>query len=164
VDSLVSAGYGHGVPMGGHVQPRPGATPGFFYWATRDPNGAGLERLQIIKLWADEAGSHERVVDVACGNGTPPRDGRCPSAASQPDQDCVPPPGAGELRGHWRDAEYDPEDPAAYYLRVIQVPTCRWSTYDAQELGIAIPDGLPRTLQERAVTSAIWFTDSAMTD
>ena len=153
--SIAERGFRQGVPMGA-VLHGTGAAPEFLAQALRDPNEAPLERLQMVKLWVQDGEVFESVTDIACNAGAP-INGRCPARAAQPDADCRAANGAAMLERHWRDEAYQPGLPAAYYLRVLQVPTCRWSTYDARTLGIELPEGLPRSLQERAVTSAIWI-------
>ncbi len=157
---LVTIGYARGVPMGGRLAACAEQPPNFAFWVIRDPNEAGLERVQIVKLWSDGARAFERIIDLACASGAPDAHGRCAIPVPEPDATCSIDANAGvsEFRGYWHDADYTPGTPTAYYLRALQVPTCRWSTYDAKRLGIDVPAHLPRTLQERAVTSAIWIS------
>jgi len=153
--NLASVGYERGVAMGQLLpaSKSPATAPSFLVAAVQDPNGAGLERLQIIKGWVVDGVAHERIIDVACADG----DAANSCVAAQPSDDCAAPPkGASQLQAHWQDPQFEPSQRAFYYARVLQVPTCRWSTYDAQTLGIPIPDHLPRTIQERAVSSPIW--------
>ena len=157
LDNMAQVGYQRGVSMGQQLQADAAATaaaPSFLLAAMQDPNGANLERLQIIKGWVDDGVAHEMLVDVACAQAN--ASGGC--AAISPTNDCtiLPDTGASALRAHWQDTHYDSSQPTFYYARVIEVPTCRWSTYDATELDIPLPDHLPRTLQERAVSSPIW--------
>ncbi len=160
----VQAAYANGVPMGGTLRVREGegeAAPGFLVWALKDPDGANLDRIQIVKAWVDETGaSAERVVDVAASDGRRPDPGTGRLAPVGTTVDLATASytngiGAAELSAFWRDPEFDPRQEAFYYARVIEIPTPRWSTYDAVALGIATPE--PATLQERAVTSAIWI-------
>ncbi|MFK7895914.1 MAG: DUF3604 domain-containing protein [Myxococcota bacterium] len=161
---LPRAGYARGVPMGSQLERTPReaqAEPTFLLSATRDPLEAKLERLQVIKGWFAEGRSHERIFDVACGDGAAPAPDthRCPHSATSPDLGtCTPTQAdsASTLVAAWRDPEPTPNASAFYYARVLQVPTCRWSTFDANRLGIAPPTGLPAAIQERAVSSPIW--------
>lgn len=153
--------YRRGVPMGGTL-PAPATTgaPRFVVWAVKDPEGANLDRLQIVKGWVDEAGrSHERIYEIAASDGrTPDGSGRITPLPSTLDvenasyDDSV---GAAELSAHWQDPDFDPAQRAFYYARVLEILTPRWSTYDARRLGIDAPD--PQGIQERAVGSSIWY-------
>ncbi len=149
-----------GVPMGGELAGRGDTAPRFAVWALRDPAGANLDRIQIIKGWVDADGqSHEKVFDVAySGTREPDAAGNIPpvgnsvDAASATYDNSI---GAVELSAVWTDPEFVPSQEAFYYARVIEIPTPRWTTYDAVRLGIAAPE--PTSLQERAVTSSIWY-------
>jgi hypothetical protein len=161
LDGLVPA---KGVAMGGELAARPGAgSPLLILAAQQDPLEAPLERLQIIKLAPRKGESTEQVFDVACAGGDEPDPSRrrCPRSTPAPDPaDCLVSSagGASELVASWRDPEYDEEEHALYYARVLQVPTCRWSRFDAMRLGRPDPVGVPTTIQERAVSSPIWIT------
>jgi hypothetical protein len=149
-----------GVPMGGELQRRGDSAPRFAVWALRDPQGANLDRIQIIKGWVDANGtSHERVFDVAhAGARTPDANGRVPAIRSTVDVAGASydnSSGAGELSAVWTDPAFDPAQEAFYYARVLEIPTPRWTTHDAARLGMPAPE--PTSLQERAVTSAIWY-------
>jgi hypothetical protein len=156
-------GYKKGVPMGGDLKPRTGAgAPTFMVYALRDPIGGNLDRIQIVKGWLDAAGStHEKVYDVAWSDGrTPGADGKLPPVGNTVDAaraSYTNTIGAPELGAVWRDPAFDPGQKAFYYARVIEIPTPRWSTYDAFRFGIAIPEGAPTSTQERAYTSPIWY-------
>ncbi len=158
--ALVSA---QGVAMGGELAARHGEGPPLLIVAAQqDPLEAPLERLQIIKLARRNGASTERVFDVACAgdDGPDPIRRRCPRSAPGADPaDCVVSTegGARELVGSWRDPEYAEGEHALYYARVLQVPTCRWSRFDALRLGRPDPVGVPVLIQERAVTSPIWL-------
>ena len=158
---LGEPGYARGVPMGADLATAPqGQSPTFLIEALKDPNEAALQRVQIIKGWVHKGEPQERVIDVACaGNATvDPTSQRCNlSPVDTRTAACEGSPGATTLRTHWRDPNFDAEQRAFYYVRVLQVPTCRWSTYDAEQLGIEIPAHLPRMLQERAITSPVWY-------
>ena len=165
---LLEQAYARGVPMGGALT-YPAVTkfagdlplaPTFVVWAAKDPEGANLDRLQIIKGWVDDQGrSHETLFDVALsdgrasdGHGDVPAVGSTVDTASASYTNDI---GAGQLSAFWQDPEFDPAQEAFYYARAIEIPTPRWSTYDAMRLGLPAPD--PATLQERAISSAIWY-------
>ena len=152
--------YANGVPMGGELAARDGASPTFILAASKDPLGANLDRLQVIKAWVDEAGlSHERVIDVAA-SGERMQRGRkgeiadVGSTVNVAEASYTNTIGSPELSAIWTDPEYEPTQQAFYYARAIEIPTPRYSTYDAKSLGVEAP--APQTLQERAVSSAIW--------
>ena len=151
--------YAQGVPMGGAIGP--GTTPPrFMVTALKDPDGANLDRIQIIKGWVDASGqSHEAIFDVAGS------DGRIPDPTThllEPVGNTVDIEqasysntiGAPTLESFWVDPDYDPAQEAFYYARVIEIPTPRWSTYDAVAWGTPAPE--PTSIQERAITSAVW--------
>ena len=121
-----------------------------------------MQRLQIIKGWIAEGEIREAVFDVACSDdgGVDPATHRCPDNGARVDvADCgvVAGTGASELKVRWRDPEFDAEQRAFYYARVLEDPICRWSTWDAIRAGVAPREGVPRTIQERAWSSAIWY-------
>jgi hypothetical protein len=159
-------GYAKGVPMGGTLAaPAAGATaPTFMVFALRDPIGANLDRIQIVKGWLAEDGTTgERVYDVAVSDGrTIGRDGRCKKAVGTTvdvqNANWTNTIGASELGTVWTDPDFDPKRPAFYYARVIEIPTPRWSTYDVFRLSVDLPAGAPTSTQERAYTSPIWYT------
>lgn len=158
----VQQAYRAGVPMGGKLKPTTGQRPSFVVWALKDPAGANLDRVQIIKLWSRNGQSHEKIFDVALSGGrkVDPRTGKAPAVGNTVDigkatyTNAI---GAVSLTASWTDPEFDPAAPAAYYVRVIEIPTPRWSTYDAMRLKRQIPRGLPPSIQERAFTSPIWY-------
>ena len=155
--------YAGGVPMGGELAAQPSNAPRFFVQAARDPREAWLQRAQVVKSWIDESGeTHERVFDVACSNGlTPdPRTHRCPDNGASVDlDDCSISLDKGdvELVTLWSDPTFDPTERALYYARVLQNPTCRWSTWDAIRAGVEPTSKVPATIQERAWSSPIWI-------
>ena len=155
--------YAGGVPMGGELAAQPGNAPRFFVQAARDPREAWLQRAQVVKSWIDESGeTHERVFDVACSNGlTPdPQTHRCPDNGARVDlDDCSISLDKGdvELATLWSDPTFDPTGRALYYARVLQNPTCRWSTWDAIRAGVEPTSKVPATIQERAWSSPIWI-------
>jgi hypothetical protein len=157
-------GYEKGVPMGGDLTPAPeGAAPTFMIYALRDPIGANLDRIQIVKGWLDEEGNtHERVYDVAVsGDRVIGADGRCTTPVGNTvDLEAatwVNTIGASELTAVWVDPEFDPELDAFYYGRVLEIPTPRWVVYDKVRLGAEIPEDAELIHQERAYTSPIWY-------
>jgi hypothetical protein len=158
------AGYDKGVPMGGTLPGRPKSAkaPTFMVLALRDPIGANLDRIQIIKGWLDESGeTREKVYDVAWSDDRKiGRNGKLPAVGNTVDvkhANWTNTIGASELGAVWTDPEFDPAQKAFYYARVIEIPTPRWSTYDAFRLGTDLPEGTPTTTQERAYTSPIWY-------
>jgi len=162
---FVAKGYRRGVPMGGTLIEAPaGAAPSFMIRALRDPDGANLDRVQIIKGWLDNTGeTHERIYDVAVSDGREiGGDGR----ARDPVGNTVDVPTAtysntiGDviLTAYWKDPDFDTEQHAFYYVRVLEIPTPRWTTYDAAFYGIDLPNTVPATIQDRAYTSPIWYT------
>lgn len=164
----VAHAYAAGVPMGGtlgHVGST-GAGPVFVAQAAKDAGSAWLDRLQVIKLWVDAKGSHERTYDVACADGgrPEPHTRRCPPSPATVDQDtCDYASGSGDVEFlvRWRDPDFNAGEHAAYYLRVLENPTCRWSTWDAIRNGWPLLDDVPPTIQERAWSSPIWYEPKA---
>lgn len=152
------------VPMGGVLAPPIGATPtapSLAIHAQKDPSEAPLERLQVVKGWLKDGVAHERVIDIACMDGArpDPKSHRCPNAAPKPNlKDCSLAAGVGaaDLRATWTDPDYDATQSAFYYARVIQVSTCRWSTFDALRTSQPLNSGVPPWIQERAIGSPIW--------
>jgi hypothetical protein len=159
--------------MGGELPSAPGGAgaPKLAVWALRDPGGSGapsapLQRIQIVKGWAEDGESRERVYDVT---GDPASGGDLDLAT------CTPAPGADQLCRVWTDPDFDAAAPAFYYARVVENPSCRWNTWacNAHHVDCASPDSVPRELakccdasvprsiQERAWTSPIWYTPPA---
>ncbi len=130
-------GYERGVPMGGQLPPREaGGVPTFMVAAMKDPMGYNLDRMQVIKGWLDASGeTHERVYDVALSDSA----------------------GAAELRTVWSDPEFDPKQLAFYYVRVIELPSPRWTAYDVRRFGTKMEERVPMSIRERAYTSPIWY-------
>ncbi len=154
--------YAKATTMGGDLLTEAERAPEFVAWALRDPAGAPLDRLQIIKGWVEDGASKEQVYDVACSGGgvVDSETHRCPDNGSQVDlSDCriSADAGAAELTANWRDPDFDADQRAFYYVRVLENPTCRWSTWDALRADVAPREDLPATLQERAWTSPIWI-------
>jgi hypothetical protein len=157
----VAAADAGGVPMGRELAARETGTPGFLAWATRDALSAPLQRLQIIKGWVENGETFEEVYDIACSDGLVPdaRTNRCPDNGARVDiETCAYTPnrGAGELSAFWQDPTFDPGQRAFYYVRVLENPTCRWSTWDALRAGTNPRPDWHKTLQERAWSSPIW--------
>lgn len=158
-------GYERGVPMGGDLRAAPegASAPTFMVYSLRDPIGANLDRIQIIKGWLDADGAtQEKVYDVAwSGNRVQNADGKVPPVGNTVDvanANWTNTIGASELGAVWTDPEFDPAQKAFYYARVIEIPTPRWTAYDAFRYGITMPPEVPMTTQERAYTSPIWYT------
>ncbi|MGB2819011.1 MAG: DUF3604 domain-containing protein [Burkholderiaceae bacterium] len=157
-------GYAKGVPMGGDLSAAPnGKAPTFLVAALKDPIGANLDRLQIIKGWVDKDGkTQERVYDVAwSGDRKPGRDGKLPAVGSTVDvanATWTNTIGAPELIAVWKDPQFDAKQRALYYVRVLEIPTPRWTAYDAKRFGIKPLPETRMTIQERAYTSPIWYT------
>jgi len=154
--------YAEAIPMGGDLLLDGARIPTFVFHALRDPIGAPLQRAQIIKGWVEDGETRERVFDVACSDGgiVDPVTYRCPDnggAVNLSDCSISAGVGASELRGAWQDPEFDAGGDAFYYARVLENPTCRWSTWDSLRADVKPREGLPATIQERAWTSPIWF-------
>ena len=159
-------GYEKGVPMGGDMlaAPEGAKAPTFMAIALRDPIGANLDRVQIVKGWLDTAGKlHERVYDVAVSDGRQiGSDGRCRTPVGNTVDvaaaNWMNTIGSSELVALWTDPDFDPAERAFYYMRVLEIPTPRWVLYDKVRLGAKIPEGTELSAQERAYTSPIWYT------
>ncbi len=156
--------YGHGVPMGGELPARGAAAPSFVIWATRDPDSANLDRVQVVKGWSRNGQSFEKIYDVAwSGDRTPEDNGKLAAIGSTVDlasgtySNTI---GSDDLRTVWTDPDFDPGAEAFYYLRVLEIPTPRWSTIQAAALGRLPPsgEGFSAIVQERAWSSPIWYT------
>jgi hypothetical protein len=165
VHDFAGLGYAGGVPMGGRLSDAPeGAAPTFIVRALRDPEWANLDRIQIIKGWIDADGTaRERIFDIAVSGGRViGADGR----AREPVGSTVDIPtatftntiGAPMLDAYWRDPDFDPAERAFYYVRVLEIPTPRWTTYDAVRFGVPLPEAVPPVVQDRAYTSAVWYS------
>ncbi len=158
-------GYAKGVPMGGELKDAPkGAAPTFLVAALKDPIGANLDRIQIIKGWLDDKNeTHEKVYDVAWGDADKRkvgRDGKLEPVGSTVDVENATwtnTIGDSELITVWKDPDFDPSQAAFYYVRVIEIPTPRWTAYDAKYYGVKMDDEVPMVTTERAYTSPIWY-------
>ena len=162
---LADLGYEKGVPMGGDLTAAPeGEAPSFLIRAVRDPIGANLDRVQVIKGWLDGDGeTHEQVYNVALSDGRQVNeDGSVDTVGSTVELETATYTnsiGASELAVVWTDPDFSPEESAFYYVRVLEIPTPRWSAYDAARYGLEeLPEGVPMTTQERAYSSPIWYT------
>ena len=156
-------GYARGVPMGGDLADAPnGAAPTFMVRALRDPDGANLDRIQIVKGWLDSNGeTQEKIWDVVCADREIV-DGACDgdvgNTVDVADASFTNSIGRAVLAAHWSDPEFDPAQRAFYYVRVLEIPTPRWTAYDAKFFGVEMPEGTAMQLQDRAYTSPIWYT------
>ena len=162
---FIAQGYRRGVPMGGELTTAPsGKAPRFMIRALRDPDGANLDRVQVIKGWRDGQGkTHERIYDVAVSDGRKiGSDGRCKtpvgSTVDVQNASYTNTIGDAVLAAYWEDPDFDAKQHAFYYVRVLEIPTPRWTTYDAAFYGVPLPDNVPPTTQDRAYTSAVWYT------
>ncbi len=158
----VTRAYTSGVSMGGDLLGQGDRAPQFLAWAVGDPLSAQLQRLQIVKGWAVGTETFEEVYDMACSQGAIPNKDthRCPDNGARVDlSDCSYTQGVGapELKALWSDPDFDPEQKAFYYVRVLENPTCRWSTWDALRAGVSPRANVLKTIQERAWSSPIWF-------
>ncbi len=160
--NAIEQAYAGGVPMGGELTAREGGKPTFFAWASRDTDSQPLQRLQIVKGWVEDGQSHERVYDVTCSDGgvVDAETRRCPDNGARVDlATCATTPdrGAAELAAVWVDPDFDPAQRAFYYVRVLENPSCRWSTWDAIRNGVKPRVDMHATIQERAWSSPIWY-------
>ena len=163
---LISKAYEEGVPMGQELGSAEGKSPSFLVWALRDNNAAPLQRVQIVKGWVENITGkpHEQVFDVACSDGLSvnPITNRCPDNGAKVDlSDCSisADRGASELKTVWTDPSFNENLKAFYYVRVLENPTCRWSSWDAVKAGTEIREDLKALIQERAWSSPIWYSN-----
>jgi len=156
-------GYEKGVPMGGELGKAAANAPSFMVAAAKDPYSGNLDRIQIVKGWMDEKGeTHEKVYDVVwAGNRKPGKDNKLPpvgntvNVAKATWANSI---GEPELIAVWQDPDFDKGESAFYYAKVIEIPTPRWTAYEAKRFGVRMDDEAPMTTQERAYTSPIWYT------
>jgi hypothetical protein len=159
-------GYTKGVPMGGDLRTAPaGKSPTFLVAALKDPYSGNLDRVQIVKGWLDKSGNtHEKVYDVVWSDADkrrPGADGKLPPVGNTVDvknatwSNTI---GDPELITVWTDPDFDPKQSAFYYVRVIEIPTPRWTAYDAKRYGVTMPPEVEMITTERAYTSPIWYT------
>lgn len=160
---FAKSGYERGVPMGGELQKAPrGKAPVLMIRSLRDPDGANLDRIQVVKGWRDMKGNtHEKVYDVACSDDRSIRKNSCSKAVGNTvnvkEANYSNSIGDPLLLAYWKDPDFDPSLHAFYYVRVLEIPTPRWTTYDAKFFGVDLPDDQPASIQERAYTSPIWY-------
>ena len=161
---FAAVGYRGGVPMGGDLNRAPkGKAPRLMVQALRDPDGANLDRVQIIKGWLDAKGeTHEKIYDIACSDGRSIEKRRCKKAVGNTvnlkNATYTNTIGDAFLSAHWEDPDFDSAQSAFYYVRVLEIPTPNWTTYDAVFYKMDLPEDVRPTQQERAYTSPIWYT------
>ncbi len=161
----VTLGYQKGVPMGGDLtRDAKAGAPTFLIAAAKDPLGANLDRIQVVKGWLVSDGTvEERVYDVAWSGSrkVSPDTGKLPAVGSTVDEKSASylnTIGATSLATYWQDPDFDASQRAFYYVRVLEIPKPRWTTLDAAYFGLTLPDEVPREIQDRAYTSPIWYT------
>ena len=164
-DMYAADGYAQGVPMGSDLVRGPeGTSPTFLVAARKDEQSGNLDRMQIIKGWiGDDGKAQERVYDVAVSDGrTIDADGRCRtpvgSTVNIHEATWTDTIGDAEQNAVWTDPDFDPDQRAFYYVRVIEIPTPRWTAYEALRYGLDLPPEVHMTTQERAYTAPIWYT------
>ena len=162
---FVEKAYRDGVPMGQDLPEKDGKAPTFAVWAMKDPESGNLDRLQIVKVWANPANGlpMEKIYDVAWSDNRKPdpKTGKLPPVGNTVDvkkATYTNDIGDTQLSAVWTDPDFDAANSAAYYVRVLEIPTPRWSTYDSVRTGLPVPDVVPMTIQERAWSSPIWYT------
>jgi len=161
-EDAVAQAYAGGVPMGADLVRDGDQTPAFYLWASKDPDTQNLQRLQIIKGWIEDGQAQEQVIDVACSDGlsVDPTTQRCPDNGARVDlADCstTPAKGDAQMSAVWSDPDFDASQRAFYYVRVLENPSCRWSTYDAIRAGVTPRPDMQALIQDRAWSSPIWF-------
>ena len=163
--AFVKKAYADGVPMGGDLKALPAGAkaPTFAVWALKDPDSGNLDRVQIIKGWYQNGYPQEKIYDVALSDGRKPdaKTGKIAPVGNTVDLKTATynnSIGDNELSTVWTDPDFDPALHAVYYVRVLEIPTPRWSTYDAVALGVPPPEGVASSIQERAWSSPIWYT------
>jgi hypothetical protein len=170
---FVKKAYAAGVPMGQDMPAHPlkdlAQSPSFAVWALKDPHSGNLDRVQIIKGWTNPKTGYpeEKIYDIVWSEmdkRKPGADGKLPPVGNTVDIKTAKYTndiGDSQLSAVWTDPDFDPTMKAVYYVRVLEIPTPRWSTYDAKKLGVEPPAEVPATIQERAYSSPIWYTPSA---
>ena len=161
----IAQAYDLGIPMGGDLNRNPSVNrePTFLIWAIKDAEGANLDRVQVIKGWIDKEGqTHEKIFDVAWSdnrqldtNGKLSAVGNTVDVVTATYTNDI---GAVNLQTIWTDPEFNPAIATFYYLRVLEIPTPRWTTYDAVKIGVPLSKEVPATIQERAWSSPIWYS------
>ncbi len=163
----VATAYANGVPMGGDLTTEPGKkAPTFAVWALKDPTSGNLDRVQIVKGWSKSGQNFEKIYDVVWAGDRKPDyiTGKVPAIGSTVNlkeatyENTI---GVVELKTSWTDPDFDPSLEAFYYARVLEIPTPRWTTIQAKEVGILPPENVPATVQERAWSSPIWYSPTA---
>jgi hypothetical protein len=163
---FIKKAYKGGVPMGQDLPEKAGKAPSFAVWAQKDPDSGNLDRVQIIKGWYENGYPQEKIYDVALSDNrkADPKTGKVPPVGNTVDiknASYTNTIGDSMLSAVWTDPDFKPEHHAVYYVRALEIPTPRWSTYDAKALGIAPPEGVEAAIQERAWSSPIWYTPDA---
>jgi hypothetical protein len=160
----VDLGYSKGVPMGGDLRPKQGKSPSFMVTALSDPMGANLDRVQMVKGWRDREGNlHEKVYDIVWSDAKKRklnRKGKLPPVGNTvdvPEATWTNTIGDSQLTTVWQDPDFSSADQAFYYVRVLEIPTPRWTAYDAKRIGVTMGKEVPMTTQERVYTSPIWY-------
>lgn len=161
-NNMIEKGYAKGVPMGGDLRKKEGSTPAFLISAIKDPNGANLDRLQVIKGWVDVNGkTHEKIYEVKWagdrnldGNGKLPVVGNTVNLENATYTNSI---GDPEFKAYFVDPDFNPELASFYYVRVLEIPTPRWTLYDKVKFNLELPKNIPLTTQERVATSPIWY-------
>ena len=164
-EKFVEKAYAGGVPMGQDLPRKAGKAPTFAIWAQKDPESGNLDRIQIIKGWSSPRTGFaaEKIYDVVWSDNRKPdpKTGKLPPVGNTVDvknATYTNDIGDTQMSVVWTDPDFDPNIKAVYYVRVLEIPTPRWSTYDAAKLGVAPPEGVPASIQERAYSSPIWYT------
>jgi len=164
-DGFVKNAYANGVPMGQDLPKMPAKAKGptFAVWALKDPDSGNLDRIQIIKGWYENGYPQEKIYNVAWSDDRKinAKTGKLPQVGNTVDvhnASYTNSIGDNELMAVWSDPDFKPEHHAVYYVRVLEIPTPRWTTYDAKAMGIAPPEGVDAAIQERAWSSPIWYT------
>jgi hypothetical protein len=163
---FIKKAYDGGVPMGSDLRPNGNnnKAPTFAIWALKDPESGNLDRIQIIKGFINKWGrADEKIYDVALSDGrkADPKTGKVPPVGNTVNvkkatyKNSI---GDSQLSVVWTDPDFDPNQRAVYYVRVLEIPTPRWSTYDAVKLGVDPPENIAATIQERAWSSPIWYS------
>jgi hypothetical protein len=163
---FVKIAYTMGVPMGGDLKEKPASTkaPSFAVWALKDPESGNLDRVQIIKVFINKWGrSDEKIYDVALSDDrkVDPKTGKAPHVGNTVNvkkATYTNKIGDSQLSTVWTDPDFDATQKASYYVRVLEIPTPRWTTYDAARNDLPLPEDVPVTIQERAWSSPIWYT------
>ncbi len=159
----VRKSYQLGAPQGGDLpaRPAPATTPSFVVWSVKDPDGANLDRVQIVKVWVEGGKQHEHIYDIAFEpNRKTDATGKLAAVGNTVDLttgEYTNTIGSTTLSTVWKDPQFNVAQPAAYYVRVLEIPTARWSTLLALQHGLSIPTTVPATIQERAWSSPIWY-------